>query len=355
MAFITIVLLLCSCFSYSATLLGSSSSLAPQTSPRTTQLARSASNIPLLIWHGLGDAYDSDGIQSVGQLYNNLYPSSLVYFVHLGESGGADRHASFFGNVTEQVEQVCDDIRKHVELSKVSAVNALGFSQGGVFLRGLVERCDAVDVRNLITFGSPHSGITQFAQCAQDDWWCKIWSGTLKGNTWSDLAQSSLVPAQYFRSSADIGDYLQYSNFLADVNNERERKSREYRDRISALKRFVMFKFQDEDVIQPPESSWFADYNVTSGLLTRLKERDLYKEEWLGLKKLDEAGGLEFRTTPGKHMQIQGGVLEDAFKRYFAVLDEKSDYNDVDASAERPSVEGLAQIVLRRFSVVNVA
>ena len=271
-----------------------------------------------MIWHGLGDAYDSEGIKSVGELYEKIYPKSPVYIVHLGENGGDDRHASFFGNLTEQVAQVCDEMRADKVLSRAPGANALGFSQGGVFLRGLIERCDSLKVRNLVTFGSPHSGITEFAKCGDDDWWCKIWSGTLKSNTWSSFAQSTLVPAQYYRTSEDLDNFLEHSNFLADINNERKQKADVYKARIAALERFVMIKFQEEDVIQPPESSWFADKNTTSGLLTRLKERDLYKEDWLGLRRLDEAGGIIFRTTPGKHMQIQDGALEDAFRRYFA-------------------------------------
>lgn len=273
--------------------------------------------LPLILWHGLGDAFDSEGIKSVGNLYQNLFPGSFVYNVHLGDTGDADRHASFFGNLTEQVSSVCEDIRNTKELANAKTANAIGFSQGGVFLRGLVERCDAVNIKSLVTFGSPHSGIAQFTECADHDWWCKIWSGTLRGNTWGSFAQSTLVPAQYFRDPEDLDNFLASSNFLADINNERKEKNSIYKERIAALDRFVMYKFQDEEVIHPAEGSWFADSNATSGLLTRLKDREMYKQEWLGLKKLDEKGGIIFRTTPGKHMQIEEDALKDAFKRYF--------------------------------------
>ena len=272
---------------------------------------------PLILWHGLGDAFDSDGIKAVGDIYRELFPHSFVYTIHLGDNGDADRHASFFGNLTEQVKSVCDDIRNTTQLSSARAVNALGFSQGGVFVRGLAERCNAVTIKNIVTFGSPHSGISEFAECADSDWWCKIWSGTLKSNTWGSFAQNTLVPAQYFRDPEDIENFLEYSNFLADINNERNQKAKTYKKSIAALDRLVMYKFQDEEVIHPPESSWFAESNTTSGRVTKLKDRDLYKEDWLGLKELDEKGGLIFRTTPGKHMRIEEGALEDAFKRYF--------------------------------------
>ena len=44
------------------------------------------------------------------------------------------------GNLTEQLAQVCSDLASHPILSPAPAVNALGFSQGGQFLRGFVER-----------------------------------------------------------------------------------------------------------------------------------------------------------------------------------------------------------------------
>jgi palmitoyl-protein thioesterase len=35
-----------------------------------------------------------------------------------------------------------------------------------------------------------------------------------------------------------------------------------------------------------------------------LRDQPLYKEDWLGLKRLDEAGGLFFESAPGEHMQF---------------------------------------------------
>ncbi len=38
--------------------------------------------------------------------------------------------------------------------------NAVGFSQGGQFLRAYVERCNNPPVHNLITFGGQHMGMS---------------------------------------------------------------------------------------------------------------------------------------------------------------------------------------------------
>ncbi|KAK1090432.1 hypothetical protein LTR48_008309, partial [Friedmanniomyces endolithicus] len=59
--------------------------------------------LPLLIWHGLGDRYDADGLQTVGTLANKIHPGTYIYYIRVDDDGSADRSASFFGNVSAQV------------------------------------------------------------------------------------------------------------------------------------------------------------------------------------------------------------------------------------------------------------
>lgn len=129
--------------------------------------------------------------------------------------------------------------------------------------------------------------------------------------------QSRLVPAQYYRDPEDLERYLESSNFLADVNNEREVKNGTYKRNMQRLKRFVMYMFSEDTTVIPPESAYFAEVNTTSGKVTKVRDRDIYKEDWIGLRGLDERGRLEFRVAEGGHMQFAEGVLEDCFRKYF--------------------------------------
>ncbi|KAI9693151.1 MAG: hypothetical protein M1822_005147 [Bathelium mastoideum] len=290
--------------------------------------------LPLILWHGLGDNYAADGINDVLSLAAEVHPGTVTYAIRLGDDAGSDRTASFLGNTTTQIQEVCDAITSHPVLSNASAVDALGFSQGGVLLRGMIQRCgDKIKVRSLVTFGSPHSGISTFKNCAPTDWLCQAAFGLLRGNTWSGFVQNRLVPAQYYRTvDEDTGEptekYLENSNLLADVNNERELKNVTYRDHLGEIEKFVMYRFTDEDAVIPPESTWFADVwqkpppdgsdkEEGERIVTPLKKRKLYKEDWLGLKELDRRDGLEFRSIPGKHMQIGEKALREAFQKYF--------------------------------------
>lgn len=258
-------------------------------------------------------------MKDVAALAEAVNPGTYVHFVSLADSRSRDRQATFFGNVTQQVSEVCEQLASEPILSTAPAINALGFSQGGQFLRAYIERCNNPPVRNLVTFGSQHNGITRFQRCKDTgDWICRGAEALLRYGTWSDFVQSRLVPSQYFRDPEDFDNYLEHSNFLADVNNEREKKNQTYRENLSSLNKFAMFMFEDDTTSIPKESAWFSEVNSTSGEVTPLKERKLYKEDWLGLKALDEKKKLDFKTAPGQHMALSESVLIDVFEEYFS-------------------------------------
>ncbi|KAF2212973.1 hypothetical protein CERZMDRAFT_96648 [Cercospora zeae-maydis SCOH1-5] len=286
--------------------------------------------LPLLIWHGLGDQYDNDGLHTVGDLAKEVHPGTYVYYIRIDDDGSQDRQATFLGNLTEHITKVCSDIQNDSRLWGESKtphresvrVDALGFSQGGQFLRALVQRCEGLHVRSLVTFGSQHNGIAQIKACGTWDFLCKGALALMKGNAYTEYVQSRVVPAQYYRTINEtdgepVEGYLAHSNFLADVNNEREEKNERYKERLAGLEKLVMFLFEDDTTVIPKESGWFAEVNGTTGEVTPLRERRIYKEDWIGLKKLDEKQGLVFETTKGDHMQLDDEVLARTFDMYF--------------------------------------
>lgn len=267
---------------------------------------------------GLGDNYANPGLRQVAELAEEINPGTLVYTIRLDEDPSRDRSATFLGNVTEQLAQVCGALAAHPILSTAPAIDAVGFSQGGQFLRGYVERCNSPPVRSLVTFGSQHNGISSFRACSATDWVCRGSVALLRGRTWSAWAQSQVVPAQYFRDPADYDNYLEHSNFLADINNEREAKNETYRANVAALENLVLFLFEEDTTVIPKETAWFEEVNGTE--ITPLRARKLYSEDWIGLRELDRKGGLKFRSMPGDHMQLSEKVLNETFREYFGTL-----------------------------------
>lgn len=114
--------------------------------------------LPVIIWHGLGDSANGEGMQWVKDLAESTNEGT---FAHIIQVGSDDSRASWVGNLTEQIDKVCADLAAHPILSTAPAVDALGFSQGGQFLRGYIERCNFPPVRSLVTFGSQHNGIAK--------------------------------------------------------------------------------------------------------------------------------------------------------------------------------------------------
>jgi palmitoyl-protein thioesterase len=297
---------------------------------QTTTDADSGTQLPLVIWHGLGDDFEREGLKEVAQLAESINPGTYVHLIRLAKDGSGDRSATFFGNVTEQVSIVCEQLAADPILRTAPAINALGFSQGGQFLRGYIERCNSPPVHNLVTFGSQHNGISEFESCAPTDWVCRGADALLRSGRWTSFAQSRVVPAQYFRDPTELDAYLEHSNFLADINNERALKNETYKKNLASLNRFAMFMFNDDTVAVPKESAFFSEVDATTGEVTPLYERPIYKEDWLGLRQLGEKGKLEFNTIPGQHMHISNKILHDAFTKYFGPLEESG-----------PSLQGL--------------
>ncbi|KFA64866.1 hypothetical protein S40285_02889 [Stachybotrys chlorohalonatus IBT 40285] len=312
-----------------AALLASAAAAAPSRNPHAADDDDDDDTpLPVVIWHGLGDSYAGEGIQQVGALAEAIHPGTFVYTVSLGADANADRSATFFGNVSLQVQTVCDALAAHPILSTAPAIDAIGFSQGGQFLRGYVERCNTPPVRSLVTFGSQHNGIVDFRTCGSTDWLCRGAMALLKYNTWGSLVQSRLVPAQYYRNpttEAEFENYIEHSNFLADINNERILKNVTYAKNLASLSNFVMYMFEEDTTVVPKETSWFEEVNGTVSI--PLRGRDLYQQDWLGLKQLDRKGGLLFKSIPGDHMDISTQTLNDTLKEYFGPYSKKFEHH----------------------------
>ncbi|KAJ9629350.1 hypothetical protein H2203_001723 [Taxawa tesnikishii (nom. ined.)] len=299
------------------------------------------SPLPLVIWHGLGDRYDADGLNEVSKLAQRVHPGTHTYIVRLDDDGQADQKATFFGNLTEQIASVCDTLSADPKLSANNTrIDALGFSQGGQFLRGLIERCPGISVRSLVTFGSQHNGIAKFQACGTWDFLCKGAVGLIRGNAWSEWVQGNIVPAQYYRElneTSGLGSkpYLEASNFIADVNNERANKSSVYKKRLSMLEKFVMYVFDEDKTVIPKESGWFAEVNGTSEEVIPLRNRTIYHEDWIGLKELDRKGALVFKTAPGEHMRLSDKLLKETFKEFYGPETKANEWRIVDEGEEQ--------------------
>ncbi|KAE8268196.1 hypothetical protein A4X09_0g4142 [Tilletia walkeri] len=281
-------------------------------------------------------------MQQVKGLLEKLYPGIFVHLVHVADDVGSDQRAGLFGEVNEQVEKICEQLAGIDELK--DGFDAIGFSQGGQFLRAYVQRCNKPKVRNLVTFGSQHMGIADLPACKPTDFLCRLAESALRAGVYTSYAQKHIVSAQYVRNplnEAAFHDYLSKNAFLADINNER-RINKDYIKRLNSLENFVMIMFSADKTVSPKESSWFESYaepNTTMSLsrshpremITRpatvfsseepipLRKSVIYTEDRLGLQKMDKKGSLVFETCEGIHMQIDQECEDKVFGRYIGI------------------------------------
>lgn len=279
--------------------------------------------LPVVIWHGLGDSAYSPWLLKLRKHIETMYPGIFVHLVAIKPTLFSDQRATVFGNVNDQIDLVHRELNAIPELRH--GFDAVGFSQGGQFMRGYVERYNAPRVRNLVTFGSQHMGITDLPACQPFDALCHTVHGLVQGRVYSDYAQKSIVTAQYFRDTRTEEQFALYkerNKFLYDINNEGPEKNATYKANLERLDKFVMVKFSEESTVVPVTSSWFAAYpdpdrhEGRANATIPLRQSALYEEDWVGVRALDRKGALAFHECPGMHMHLSPECIALTFGQY---------------------------------------
>ncbi|CDW84115.1 palmitoyl-protein thioesterase precursor [Stylonychia lemnae] len=221
---------------------------------------------------------------------------------------GQGKFSTIFMDLNSQVQLACFGLKEDPVFS-TQPFNLIGYSQGGLIARATVETCDGLKVRNLITFGGPHGGVSEAVKCADTDIPCKIWDLISKPFVYFDLIQELVAPAEYFRVFNEISEYIKKSVFLPRINNELKQKNQAYKDRLTALEHFRMFMWTDDMVVYPKQSAWFGVLNETGGIVN-LQDQQQYQEDWLGLKTLGESNRTSFIEIPGNHMHQTDDIIQ---------------------------------------------
>uniref|UniRef100_A0A6B2EHE7 Palmitoyl-protein thioesterase 1 n=1 Tax=Phlebotomus kandelakii TaxID=1109342 RepID=A0A6B2EHE7_9DIPT len=256
--------------------------------------------LPVVMWHGMGDSCCFPfSLGSIRKLIEEEIPGIQVTSLKIGKSLVDDYESGFFVHPNKQVEEVCQTLLSDPQLG--AGFHAIGFSQGGQFLRALVQRCPSLDMRNLISLGGQHQGIFGLPNCPSlSSRTCEYFRKLLNYAAYEKWVQNLLVQATYWHDPLNEDAYRAGSSFLADINNERE-INRDYISNLGKLKRFVMVKFLNDTIVQPSESQWFGFYAPGSDKeILPLKQSKIYLEDRLGLQSVP----LEFLASEGNHLQF---------------------------------------------------
>ncbi|CAG2181446.1 unnamed protein product, partial [Oppiella nova] len=134
---------------------------------------------------------------------------------------------------------------------------------------------------------------------------CDLVRKLLNYGAYEQYIQDHVVQAEYWHDPLQEVLYTQKSVFLADINNERNPRKGEYKERLVKLKNFVLVKYLNDSMVEPRESSLFGFYIAGQAQeIRKMRDTPLYTEDWIGLKELDTSGRLHEYEVIGDHLQI---------------------------------------------------
>jgi len=194
----------------------------------------------------------------------------------------------------KQIEAIKSKVTR-IMLENPKGVHLLGYSQGGLICRGLIESIPNHNVHNFISLSSPQGGqfgdtdfLKFFPYLVKKDAYIFFYTNEGQkfsvGNYWNDPHHQNL--------------YLDSNNFLPVLNNEvKSNNSQMYRNRFLSLKNLVLIGGPHDGVIEPWQSSQFAQYDSNETVQAMEKQR-WYKEDTFGLKTLHRTNRLHRYTVP---------------------------------------------------------
>lgn len=260
---------------------------------------------PVVFWHGMGDtAYGSINIDRMA--LQKRWPRMTVLSIQIGNNSVEDELGGYFVNVNYQIELACKEILNNPIIKQHGAINAVGFSQGAQFLRGLIQRCplkeNGIRVKNFISLGGQHQGVFGLPNCFQSEF-CSHIRFLLSHAAYEGIVQENLVQAEYWHDPKREQLYKSKNVYLANINNENT-INETYKSSLMELENFVLVEFLDDDMVVPRESSLFGFYEPgQTEKIVPLEESALYKEDRLGLRQLDQSKRLHQIKLPGRHLQ----------------------------------------------------
>ena len=260
-------------------------------------------NLPVVLWHGMGDnCCHSFSMGAFEKMIRHHVPGvDYIRSLMIGASPTADTENGFVMPVDEQLELACAMIKNDTRLA--DGYNAIGFSQGAQFLRGVAQKRPGMV--NLISFGGQHQGIYGLPKCPGSATICEWVRELLGWGAYTYFVQSRLVQAQYWHDPNQEETYTKYSQFIARINCEGGICPAAYAENLKLLEKFVMVKFNQDSMVVPPESSHFGYYQPGQDQdVVDMHQLPVYTDNRIGLREMDEQGKLVMLSTDGDHLQI---------------------------------------------------
>ena len=260
---------------------------------------------PVVLMHGI--TADNGTMFHAVDIIRKEFPGIYVVAPNLG--GWWD---SVMKPMDAQVKELCDELKADPNLK--GGINLIGFSQGGPVTRGYLERCNDPPVHNYIGWVSAQAGVYGCPQAGHIrylNWTLDEIADCCVYDSW---AQDEISFAGYWRDPFNEAGYEKGCKFLPDIDNSRATKNPTYKKNVLSVKNYVLSYSHIDDTLIPKETGWFGVYAPNQdNVVIPLEQRDLWKEDWIGLRELNSTQRLHKFTTQCHH----GDYSSSCFDKYF--------------------------------------
>lgn len=272
------------------------------------------------LWAGLDDQCGNDGVTEFTKALRDLSGAEGRCL-----SIGNGRIDSWLLRIDKQAAMVCNKIKSIPSLR--NGYNIVGLSQGNMVARAVIEWCHGgPPVHNYISLGGPHAGIAAIPYCTFLPL-CRFLNEGIAPLIYSPIVQSNFAPSGYFKIPSELSTYYKRAYLLPRINNEIPHvQNKSFKKRFQQLNHLVLIQFDEDLVLVPPQSAWFQYYpdnDVTLCEVLPLNESALYKEDWIGLRSLNEEGKVSFISLPSDHLSISSHQMEKYIVPY---INQTSDF-----------------------------
>ncbi|KAJ7376922.1 holo-[acyl-carrier-protein] synthase [Desmophyllum pertusum] len=249
---------------------------------------------PVIIVHGILD-HASD-MKDLASFITQAHPGTNITLIKLFEERDS------FKPLWMQVSAMTEKIRPVMQDAKYG-VHIIGFSQGGLTVRAILETMDDHNVDSFYFTIRPSDG--------------PIWRFF-----YSESFQRILSLANYWNDPYHEDKNYEFNIFLPVVNNLNCSKffnatvSKKFKENFLRIKNLVLIGGPDDGVITPWQSSHFGSYN-TNLTVVDMKYQQVYLGDTFGLRTLDERGSIHQYTFSGvNHTSWHGTkkVFEEAIE-----------------------------------------
>ena len=203
---------------------------------------------------------------------------------------------------------------------------AVGFSQGGVIWRAMIESWDDHNVDTFISIAAPQSGQAgippkylaslgnlPFVKMAQSQG-KTISEADMKLLPYDPRVQQVFAPSNYYRNPVTYQLYLT-TDFFPKLNNEvgNKKEKRKQKNNFERLRKLVLIGGPDEETIVPWQSEMFGFISADQNIIP-MKKTKFYKKNLFGLKTLDKKNAIT--------KCIKGGLKHNDFPNSSEVLND---------------------------------